>query len=86
MGSVSGSPWDRGRGLGRECSERRRVRRPVSSAAVCEGNSTCSENEVCVRPGECRCRHGYFGANCDTSERIRAGAGRWGRGPRGAGR
>lgn len=42
---------------------------PLSSAAVCEGNSTCSENEVCVRPGECRCRHGYFGANCDTSER-----------------
>ncbi|XP_057347586.1 scavenger receptor class F member 2 isoform X1 [Manis pentadactyla] len=34
--------------------------------AVCEGNSTCSDNEVCVRPGECRCRHGYFGANCDT--------------------
>ncbi|XP_076798709.1 scavenger receptor class F member 2 isoform X7 [Arvicanthis niloticus] len=34
--------------------------------ALCEGNSTCSENEVCVRPGECRCRHGYFGANCDT--------------------
>lgn len=23
---------------------------------------------MCVRPGECRCRHGYFGANCDTSE------------------
>lgn len=36
--------------------------------AVCEGNFTCKENEVCVRPGECRCRHGYFGANCDTSE------------------
>uniref|UniRef100_G1NB65 EGF-like domain-containing protein n=1 Tax=Meleagris gallopavo TaxID=9103 RepID=G1NB65_MELGA len=34
--------------------------------AVCEGNFTCKENEVCVRPGECRCRHGYFGANCDT--------------------
>lgn len=43
--------------------------RSVLPAAVCEGNSTCSENEVCVRPGECRCRHGYFGANCDTSER-----------------
>ncbi|EPQ20566.1 Scavenger receptor class F member 2 [Myotis brandtii] len=41
--------------------------------AVCEGNSTCSENEVCVRPGECRCRHGYFGANCDTSERWAVG-------------
>ncbi|KAM8797521.1 LOW QUALITY PROTEIN: scavenger receptor class F member 2 [Eudromia elegans] len=36
------------------------------SIAVCEGNFTCKENEVCVRPGECRCRHGYFGANCDT--------------------
>lgn len=40
--------------------------------AVCEGNFTCKENEVCVRPGECRCRHGYFGANCDTSEYRRA--------------
>lgn len=48
---------------------------PLLSAAVCEGNSTCSENEVCVRPGECRCRHGYFGANCDTSERWARGAG-----------
>lgn len=46
---------------------------PLLSAAVCEGNSTCSENEVCVRPGECRCRHGYFGANCDTSERWAVG-------------
>uniref|UniRef100_A0A8C9TFA2 Scavenger receptor class F member 2 n=1 Tax=Scleropages formosus TaxID=113540 RepID=A0A8C9TFA2_SCLFO len=33
---------------------------------VCEGNFTCKENEVCVRPNECRCRHGYFGASCDT--------------------
>lgn len=37
-------------------------------AALCEGNFTCKENEVCVRPNECRCRHGYFGASCDTSE------------------
>ncbi|XP_044300121.1 scavenger receptor class F member 2 [Varanus komodoensis] len=34
--------------------------------AVCEGNFTCKDNEVCVRPSECRCRHGYFGANCET--------------------
>ncbi|XP_039209396.1 scavenger receptor class F member 2 isoform X1 [Crotalus tigris] len=34
--------------------------------AVCEGNFTCTDNEVCVRPNECRCRHGYFGANCET--------------------
>ncbi|XP_019954928.1 scavenger receptor class F member 2 [Paralichthys olivaceus] len=33
---------------------------------LCEGNFTCKENEVCVRPNECRCRHGYFGASCDT--------------------
>ncbi|KAK1160081.1 scavenger receptor class F member 2-like [Acipenser oxyrinchus oxyrinchus] len=33
---------------------------------VCKGNFTCKENEVCVRPNECRCRHGYFGANCET--------------------
>ncbi|XP_016898191.1 scavenger receptor class F member 2-like [Cynoglossus semilaevis] len=34
--------------------------------SLCEGNFTCKENEVCVRPNECRCRHGYFGASCDT--------------------
>ncbi|TRY87500.1 hypothetical protein DNTS_035321 [Danionella cerebrum] len=33
---------------------------------LCIGNFTCNENEVCVRPNECRCRHGYFGASCDT--------------------
>lgn len=41
----------------------------VLSPALCEGNFTCKENEVCVRPNECRCRHGYFGASCDTSKR-----------------
>lgn len=46
----------------------RALTRAVIGPAVCEGNFTCKENEVCVRPGECRCRHGYFGANCDTSE------------------
>lgn len=40
----------------------------VSSSALCEGNFTCKENEVCVRPNECRCRHGYFGASCETSK------------------
>ncbi|XP_013993799.2 scavenger receptor class F member 2-like [Salmo salar] len=33
---------------------------------ICESNFTCKENEVCVRPNECRCRSGYFGATCDT--------------------
>lgn len=82
--------WDRARGAGGHGEQEASAAaglgtpRPVSSAAVCEGNSTCSENEVCVRPGECRCRHGYFGANCDTSERgsqrARGGGGRAQRG------
>lgn len=38
--------------------------------ALCVGNFTCKENEVCVRPNECRCRHGYFGASCDTSKQL----------------
>lgn len=67
VGSVSGGI------LGSWAGGSRAVQAGASAqpifAAVCEGNSTCSENEVCVRPGECRCRHGYFGANCDTSER-----------------
>lgn len=44
------------------------VARSRSPTALCEGNFTCKENEVCVRPNECRCRHGYFGASCDTSK------------------
>ncbi|XP_053136420.1 scavenger receptor class F member 2 isoform X1 [Hemicordylus capensis] len=51
-GSVCCPGWKQ---LGEECL-----------IAVCEGNFTCKDNEVCVRPNECRCRHGYFGANCET--------------------
>ncbi|KAL8198907.1 UNVERIFIED_CONTAM: hypothetical protein K2H54_029440 [Gekko kuhli] len=40
---------------GRECT-----------VAVCEGDSACQEEEVCVRPGLCRCKPGFFGANCIT--------------------
>lgn len=36
--------------------------------ALCEGADACRENEVCVRPGICRCRAGFFGANCNTRE------------------
>lgn len=75
VGSVSGAFWGPGQaGEGQGEGGKSAAAQPFLFAAVCEGNSTCSENEVCVRPGECRCRHGYFGANCDTSER---GA-RWG--------
>ncbi|XP_042298704.1 scavenger receptor class F member 1 isoform X4 [Sceloporus undulatus] len=38
---------------GREC--------PV---ALCTGPDACHQDEVCVRPGVCRCRPGFFGANC----------------------
>ncbi|XP_077167280.1 scavenger receptor class F member 1 isoform X2 [Paroedura picta] len=40
---------------GRECT-----------VAVCEGAAACQEEEVCVRPGFCRCKPGFFGANCNT--------------------
>ncbi|XP_015277331.1 PREDICTED: scavenger receptor class F member 1 [Gekko japonicus] len=40
---------------GRECT-----------VAVCEGDSACQEEEVCVGPGLCRCKPGFFGANCIT--------------------
>ncbi|KAJ7995768.1 hypothetical protein DPEC_G00248010 [Dallia pectoralis] len=34
--------------------------------AVCEGERACQQDEVCVYPNFCRCRHGYFGAHCQT--------------------
>lgn len=78
VGSVSGTFWGPGEAGRVEVERARAAAQSFLFAAVCEGNSTCSENEVCVRPGECRCRHGYFGANCDTSERGgEVGVGCW---------
>ncbi|XP_036264528.1 scavenger receptor class F member 1 isoform X2 [Pipistrellus kuhlii] len=34
--------------------------------AVCEGPDACRENEVCVKPGLCRCKPGFFGAQCNS--------------------
>ncbi|XP_041052680.1 scavenger receptor class F member 1 isoform X1 [Carcharodon carcharias] len=34
--------------------------------AICEAPNSCSPEEICVRPGVCRCPHGFFGANCVT--------------------
>uniref|UniRef100_UPI00358E8B40 scavenger receptor class F member 2-like isoform X2 n=1 Tax=Myxine glutinosa TaxID=7769 RepID=UPI00358E8B40 len=39
---------------------------PSSHQAVCAGEQKCSILQSCVRPGECRCRHGYYGTNCDV--------------------
>ncbi|XP_030007605.1 scavenger receptor class F member 1 [Sphaeramia orbicularis] len=33
---------------------------------VCEGEQACLKNELCVKPGVCRCPPGYFGAHCKT--------------------
>ncbi|XP_043910290.1 scavenger receptor class F member 1 [Protopterus annectens] len=33
---------------------------------ICEGENACKNNELCVAPGFCRCKHGFFGANCIT--------------------
>uniref|UniRef100_A0A493U2B3 Scavenger receptor class F member 1 n=1 Tax=Anas platyrhynchos platyrhynchos TaxID=8840 RepID=A0A493U2B3_ANAPP len=40
---------------GRECT-----------AALCEGEDACGPDEVCVRPGLCRCKPGFFGADCSS--------------------
>ncbi|ELV11138.1 Scavenger receptor class F member 1 [Tupaia chinensis] len=33
---------------------------------ICEGPDTCQEVEVCVKPGLCRCKPGFFGAQCSS--------------------
>uniref|UniRef100_A0A3P8ZNT5 EGF-like domain-containing protein n=1 Tax=Esox lucius TaxID=8010 RepID=A0A3P8ZNT5_ESOLU len=38
----------------------------VCPPAVCDGERTCQLDEVCVYPGVCRCRPGYYGAHCKT--------------------
>ncbi|XP_039613012.1 scavenger receptor class F member 1 [Polypterus senegalus] len=37
------------------------------SVPLCEGPQSCSVNEMCVNPGFCLCKPGFFGANCETS-------------------
>ncbi|KAM4794882.1 scavenger receptor class F member 1 [Rhinophrynus dorsalis] len=36
------------------------------TAAICEGEDTCQVDEVCIRPGVCRCKPGFFGASCNS--------------------
>ncbi|XP_072834833.2 scavenger receptor class F member 1 [Pogona vitticeps] len=31
---------------------------------LCTGADACRQDEICVRPGLCRCRPGFFGFNC----------------------
>ncbi|XP_059762741.1 scavenger receptor class F member 1 isoform X2 [Balaenoptera ricei] len=33
---------------------------------ICEGLDVCREDEVCVKPGLCRCKPGFFGARCNS--------------------
>lgn len=37
-------------------------------SAICEGPDACREDEVCVKPGFCRCKPGFFGAQCNSRE------------------
>ncbi|XP_059511273.1 scavenger receptor class F member 1 [Stegostoma tigrinum] len=43
-----------------------RQRGSECSVAICEGPHSCSPEEICIRPGVCRCPPGFFGANCVT--------------------
>ncbi|XP_042735780.1 scavenger receptor class F member 1-like isoform X1 [Lagopus leucura] len=36
------------------------------TTALCEGEEACGPEEVCVRPGLCRCKPGFFGADCSS--------------------
>ncbi|XP_041521380.1 scavenger receptor class F member 1 isoform X2 [Microtus oregoni] len=36
------------------------------SIPVCEGPDACRKDEVCVKPGLCRCKPGFFGAQCSS--------------------
>lgn len=36
--------------------------------ALCEGEDACGADEVCVRPGVCFCKPGFFGADCSSRE------------------
>ncbi|KAH0511536.1 Scavenger receptor class F member 1 [Microtus ochrogaster] len=38
------------------------------SIPVCEGPDACRKDEVCVKPGLCRCKPGFFGAQCSSRE------------------
>ncbi|XP_043855577.1 scavenger receptor class F member 1 isoform X2 [Dromiciops gliroides] len=40
---------------GRECT-----------VPICEGPDACGEEEICVKPGLCRCKPGFFGAQCSS--------------------
>lgn len=34
--------------------------------ALCEGDDACGVDEICVRPGVCLCKPGFFGADCSS--------------------
>ncbi|XP_027717819.1 scavenger receptor class F member 1 isoform X2 [Vombatus ursinus] len=36
------------------------------TSPICEGPDACGEEEVCVKPGLCRCKPGFFGAQCSS--------------------
>ncbi|XP_037665502.1 scavenger receptor class F member 1 isoform X1 [Choloepus didactylus] len=33
---------------------------------ICEGLDACQKDEVCIKPGLCRCKPGFFGAQCSS--------------------
>nr|XP_023700596.1 scavenger receptor class F member 1-like [Paramormyrops kingsleyae] len=38
--------------------------------ALCEGESACQPSEICVYPGFCRCKAGFYGASCRTRKSL----------------
>nr|XP_006006161.1 PREDICTED: scavenger receptor class F member 1 isoform X1 [Latimeria chalumnae] len=36
------------------------------SVPLCEGPETCAADEICIKPGLCRCKPGFYGADCKS--------------------
>ncbi|XP_004404166.1 PREDICTED: scavenger receptor class F member 1 isoform 2 [Odobenus rosmarus divergens] len=49
-----------------QCCQGWRQKDQECTVPICEGVDACQEDEVCVKPGLCRCKPGFFGAQCNS--------------------
>nr|XP_004667912.2 scavenger receptor class F member 1 [Jaculus jaculus] len=49
-----------------QCCPGWRQKNQECTIPICEGPDACGKDEVCVKPGLCRCKPGFFGAQCSS--------------------
>ncbi|XP_076792412.1 scavenger receptor class F member 1 isoform X2 [Arvicanthis niloticus] len=49
-----------------QCCPGWRQKNQECTIPICEGPDACRKDEVCVKPGLCRCKPGFFGAQCSS--------------------